>query len=714
MRGKSNTYFYCKKIELLNLQHYPLNKYQTVRLFKTYSHFQNSNMLNTVAQFNESKKVVSNYRKSSNNILEQLVGHPKPTSESRSNLPKPMTKLQKKMDDFVQYQDQEDILSTIPDDNINLCFVGGVSTGKSTILNAIFCEELTQCKIKRTTMIPTVYIENENDAPNLDIPEQIFAQISQKNKEIIEKTESGVAVSDAEYTELQFNVGKLDINILPDSYVNVYDIPGLNDARTKSIYYKYLQKNFHRFNLVVFIVDIHSGLNTSDEADILNFIADHTRLQFDTNNKKIYTLVVVNKADDMQLVPESEDDELEITGELGEMFEQVQNTVVESFKRRDRADHLVGIIPLCAIDSYLYRMTQKHGDKFKLTPEQILKIGINENGKKFSTLKPKTQETKVREILNDKDFVDTMITLSGFGHFEKRLHAFLSQNNTGTKIRVENLMFKLRKLPQIRLFVSIHIQQINKISELLSTHFQIFNAIIKIDQEFGNDLVMCALINIKECLQAHIRSELNMAVTIRKVNDIVTHYDKFRSQIIAPYFAQESADYPEYLCTQVLGKICDVLKTCRIDPNYIKQCTDTCKHIGILTRTTFEQLNDCILNNDYGVKDAFIHSTAENDDSVFIQHTEIGDRLGVDMTSFLRFGILSRICCKSFYTEEQLFQKRMIYKSQNEIPILTYLECARTLSPRPEWAIHGISKEITETANILDMYYLAYISSQSS
>ena len=74
--------------------------------------------------------------------------------------------------------------SILPVDNINLCFVGGVSTGKSTILNAIFCEELTQCKIKRTTMVPTVYVENANDAPNLDNPEHIFSKIAQKNKEI--------------------------------------------------------------------------------------------------------------------------------------------------------------------------------------------------------------------------------------------------------------------------------------------------------------------------------------------------------------------------------------------------------------------------------------------------------------------------------------------------------------------------------------------------
>ena len=49
-----------------------------------------------------------------------------------------------------EYHDAKTVNIDIPTDNINLCFVGGVSTGKSTVLNSVFCEELTQCKIKRT------------------------------------------------------------------------------------------------------------------------------------------------------------------------------------------------------------------------------------------------------------------------------------------------------------------------------------------------------------------------------------------------------------------------------------------------------------------------------------------------------------------------------------------------------------------------------------
>ena len=90
----------------------------------------------------------------------------------------------------------------------------------------------------------------------------------------------------------------------------------------------------------------------------------------------------MNKADDMQT--EEDSDKLEITGELKEMFEQVENTVHTEFENNGLKNSVIGVIPLCARDSYLYRMVKKHGKSFKLTPEQILKIGVNENGKKFS------------------------------------------------------------------------------------------------------------------------------------------------------------------------------------------------------------------------------------------------------------------------------------------------------------------------------------------
>ncbi len=50
----------------------------------------------------------------------------------------------------------------LPIENINICILGCVSAGKSTILNSLFCQDLSQSKIKRTTMMPLVFIETKD------------------------------------------------------------------------------------------------------------------------------------------------------------------------------------------------------------------------------------------------------------------------------------------------------------------------------------------------------------------------------------------------------------------------------------------------------------------------------------------------------------------------------------------------------------------------
>ncbi len=611
-----------------------------------------------------------------------------------------------------QPQIQQSPQSTIPTDNINICVVGGVSTGKSTFLNAIFCEQLTECKIKRTTMVPTVYIENESgDAPNIDKPEQIFAKIAQKNAEIIKKTESGEQVSDQEYAELQFNVGKLDINILPDSYVNVYDIPGLNDARTKSVYYEYLRRNFFKFNLIVFIVDIHSGLNTSDEADILRLIADHTRLQLDENQKKIYTLVIVNKADDMQLKTEG-GTELEIVGELGEMFKQVENAVRSEFAAKNIADHLVGdgIIPLCAIDSYLYRMTQKHGARFKLSEEQILKIGVNEQGKKFSKLAKKTQETKVREILGDPDFVDTMITLSGFGRFEKLLASFLQQNNTGKQIRIDNLLFELRKHPKIGAFITANPTNMENIFGLCHDIFKIFNVVLKIDKDIGEALVGETLVEIEDALQKYLEPWI-MRSTIPELESVMAYYTQFRYAVFVQFFdkLRDWSIYPEYIQKLVHSRVCILLSTKMIFPNGLIQSIDMCKMIGTMSKPRFQSLVDSVLGN-VNKYSTMMQSNDElnKDNANIMEFVTTGEKIGVQMTTFLRFVLLNRITDTRNISDKLLFQKQMIYLQHREIPIYSYLlhvnQGHRVL---PEWVVDGVTETMMkDKAHELDLEYL--------
>ena len=600
-------------------------------------------------------------------------------------------------------EDEEINKLKVPTDNINICFVGGVSTGKSTILNALFCEQLTQCKIKRTTMVPTIYIENENNPFYITPSEEIFKKITEKNKKLIDKTENGEKILKTDYEELVFNVGKLDINILQNAYVNVYDIPGLNDARTKDIYYEYLETNFHKFNLLTFIVDIHSGLNTSDEIDIVNFITTNTRYQLEKNNKKIYTMVIVNKADDMQL-DDDETDKLVLTGELNEMYEQVEKTIITEFERKNIAEHLIGIMPLCAVDSYLYRMVTKHGNGFELSPEQILKIGVNENGKRFSTLKPATQAKKVYEILQDKTFINEMIKLSGFSCLEKTLHKFLNENNTGNIIRIDNLLFELKKYENL----IYHLSKSNALycetfENLVEKHITIYEAIKKIDFEMFEEHMK----NVVEMLNITLKDNVKH-YSYNRINNLIEDYCNLQEKILKVYFKDYciTTDFPDYLKEYIYGLIISYTSN-----SYAADLSAFVEDLTIL-----KKINYCENNLVFNIIQIILSKPDINksyEDKNIINLLNILDELSIDLTELLRFILLHKIKAElnNVNNDDLLFIKNMIYKKYKEIPIQTYLaSILPKLNVSTNVVVNGLNDKILSNSNIVvDLYYLNYV-----
>ena len=347
-------------------------------------------------------------------------------------------------------------------DFLNIIIVGCVSSGKSTLLNACFGQDFAQCKIKRTTMMPNIFIESTDPSKN-DTPDDINNRISHINCEIIEYTEKGKKLNLNNFGgELIFHVDTLDIKIGNGIKICMWDIPGLNDAKTKDTYYKYLEDNFHKFNIILFVVDINSGLNTSDEIDIVNFLADNVLKHKSQSGKNISVLTVVNKADDMQL---SEiHNTLEIIGELGEMYEQTVKTIKDIFNNKGVQDNAMSCIPICGTDAHLYRMIKKYKNTYNLSQEHILKIGINDEGKKFSKYNKEQQASRVNQIIQKDGFVEDMIKLSGFSEVEKELTRFI--NVSGYDMVIENILLEYRQVIPITL--DNLILSLNKRTELLN------------------------------------------------------------------------------------------------------------------------------------------------------------------------------------------------------------------------------------------------------
>ena len=585
-----------------------------------------------------------------------------------------------------------------PNDNINICFVGGVSTGKSTGLNGVFCQKLTECKIKRTTMVPTIYVENENNTNPYSVTpsEDIYEQVSKRNAMIIEKTEKGQRTAVEDYEELVFNVGKLDINIMEDSFVNIIDMPGLNDARTKSVYYDYLETNFHKFNLIIFFVDIHSGLNTSDEIDIVNFITANTALQKDTNNREIYTLVVVNKADDMQL--DETTGTINLTGELKEMYDQVEHTIQDEFSKRNIIKNLIGIVPLCAIDAYLYRMVRKYGRDFKLSPEQILKIGVNENGKKFSTLKPAVQEQKVYEILNDTKFIETMIKLSGFGEFERILHNFFKNGNVGKKIRIDNLLYKLRKLPSIDVCKSdgnyLTCDSINQLAHLVQNYMDVYIRIKSIDVTMFETQILSFVNSIEIYMMDEIKY-------IRELSFAITYYDKIVATILKPHFAKyyDTNNYSVFIKEHV-NQIIKQMFSSDVKDLDIIICLDMLQKVGNFTKENVSELFLHLIANPRA--ENTIQFEDKNDQNLIRVLSDCAQN-GIMISNVLRFILINKI-----NTGAYLYTRYLIYKKMGEITLSGYIYICM---PRPsiDMVVRGCQdSDMSDPQFELDLFYLNY------
>ena len=584
-------------------------------------------------------------------------------------------------------------------------------------------------------MVPTRYIESETA---VDTEEDIYRIVSEKNDAIIKKTEGGEPLVASDYKELEFNVGKLDIKIMSKGgLVDIYDIPGLNDARTKTEYYKYLEDNFHKFNVIIFFVDIMSGLNTSDEMDILKFIITQTCLHKE-RGRDVYTLVVVNKADDMIL---EDDNSLTLSGELGEMFEQVKQTIAGEFGRDKLDSHLVGITPFCAKDAFLYRMVKKCPE-YVLSDEERIKIGVNELGKKFNRFTIANQIEKVKKILQDTEAIDTMINLSGFNQLQDKLKAFMKKSRKG--FEVANILYAVRSMrPITDVFDKYHTFVNKDIYARIDEYVEIYSQLQDIDKDMY-ELNMKALLNtmlgyIQSNLDKYVKcgyidTELSRSLETRiaqklknhmiefdiiTLNDLLNDNENFMTNVIYKYFTpfyEKFYDENEYIviCSSIMDFVTTTIyshiHTESVTLHKICECFDIIKRIKLFNKETIEAMISRIISNARENKtiDNFTRMTE------FIELAREMKQHKVDLEPFIRFVILNQLKNANYNIQsvehaDELFIRHMIYQTCYEMPISNVIGMIRMrmLEPSFKLIVKGWTDSyLTDERFVLDVFYL--------
>ncbi|AYV79116.1 MAG: dynamin family GTPase [Faunusvirus sp.] len=323
--------------------------------------------------------------------------------------------------------------------SISIAIMGAVSVGKSTLLNGLFVEQYSDMKMQRTTMSPQVYYETD-DKSKLLSADDIRNTNSQINEKILHD-EKQLTLNDC--NETVHYVDKIyDFNIAlkPECKLHIYDIPGLNDAKN-DVYFEYVTQNFYKFDIVLFIVDINSSFNTSDEKRILNTITDNIKIALDSN-KKVHMITILNKCDNLEL---DSDGKLKLDSELDEMFNQVKQTINEVGNKKNILQYINNYIFLSGEDVYIYRNCVRYPNK-QLDIKHVNKIGKNMvGGLNWNKLSEKDRNTKFADILKDMDR-NLMFTLCGFNELRDMLSGILVDNELDFLLnKVQNILTTIDK-----------------------------------------------------------------------------------------------------------------------------------------------------------------------------------------------------------------------------------------------------------------------------
>lgn len=315
--------------------------------------------------------------------------------------------------------------------SISIAIIGAVSVGKSTLLNSLFVEKFSEMTLRRNTLAPQVYMETL-DVKLLKPVEEIRRANTEVNTTLQER-ENPTAAECQEIHHYVKKIHEFNITMNSECMLNIYDLPGLNDAKSSQIYFEYINNNFSKFDIIMFIVDINSGLNTESEMKILEVITDNIKTAVD-NKKKVNMITIMNKCDNMELT----NGKLKLVDEEHQvMCDQVKKTIETVGNKKGISSYLNNFVILSAENMFLYRMYTDN-PKANMDIKHMNKIGYNSVGNLvWNKLKEAEKKQKIEEILKEMDPKD-MFTSCGFYELRDLVSSILKKNELdylGNKIQ---------------------------------------------------------------------------------------------------------------------------------------------------------------------------------------------------------------------------------------------------------------------------------------
>jgi GTPase SAR1 family protein len=305
-------------------------------------------------------------------------------------------------------------------ENIKIAIIGPVSAGKSTFFNALCSNTCSEMKRKKTTMLPQIYQTTDN-LSIVDSIETIYEKNKKSNEEILIKRETGQFVLERDFREIMHTIKVIPdfINLKQNTTYSILDMPGLN-CGGETIYYDYIRKNSSSIDIYVLVFDINSGLNTTDEINIIKMVVEEIK-----KNNNGYMHILINKCDEITFKknkPCLEDEELD---ELyNRSIDIIQKICTESSCK-------FSISPLCSSRLYIFRSVKNNIDVIDESQlDNIIKIECGKQElKKLNTVAKKRKF--ISGMLNDKSVYGDWMKSTGYNCFQEYLNKIIVDNYNG-------------------------------------------------------------------------------------------------------------------------------------------------------------------------------------------------------------------------------------------------------------------------------------------
>lgn len=328
---------------------------------------------------------------------------------------------------------------------IRVAFIGYVSVGKTTVINALFGAEYGEVSMKRTTAVVNDFristpaqVDHDNSgtekptdsdsrgsvewsmavdsprAPGDSLKQSIRDNRNFRNKNQV-KEKSLDIVLDEPLHEMR-----------SDTKLVVVDIPGINEAQREGVYKDFVNEHWHEFDIAVVVMDGRQGVNTEEQMELLKLVKENT-----DNVKKIPVVILCNKVDD----PEDEEQAALLTESrrsietlfkvpdrkmmLEKILNEISVSTADGPGSVDNDSLLPIVIPVSAMHAFLYRCGGRMTfEEFcKMDKNFIEKIGKESYGRQWRRYDKTKKLEKAFEAVSDEEQRKDGLEASNFDAF---------------------------------------------------------------------------------------------------------------------------------------------------------------------------------------------------------------------------------------------------------------------------------------------------------